>query len=79
MTATPSLSEPPPMLRADQKEYIHATQTAKKHEKDLMDPDNIPGFLDGKGKSDGFGFGGRSAGRVGGGRGRGTNAARRKR
>jgi hypothetical protein len=79
MTATPSLSEPPPLLRADQKEYIHATNQAKKREKDLMDPDNIPAFLDGRESFEGFGFGGRSSGRVGGGKGRGTNAVRRKR
>jgi hypothetical protein len=79
MTSTPSLSEPPPILRADQKEYTHKADAAHKREKDLMDPDNIPAFLDGRGKIDGFGFGGRSSGRVGGGRGRGTNAVRRKR
>ena len=78
MTATPSLSDPPPILRADQKEYAHATEKAKKREKDLMDPDNIPPFLDSRGKSEGFGFGGRSSGRIGGGRGRGTNAVHRK-
>jgi len=78
MTATPSLSVPPPILRADQKEYVHARDAKKKREKDLMDPDNIPAFLDGIGKVDGFGFGGRSAGRIGGGRGRGTNAVRRR-
>jgi hypothetical protein len=78
MTATPSLSEPPPILRADQKEYIHAKESHKKREKDLMDPDNIPAFLDGSGKTNGFGFGGRSSGRIGGGRGRGTNAVRRR-
>ena len=79
MTSTPSLSDPPPILRADQKEYTHATEKAKKREKDLMDPDNIPPFLDGRGKFEGFGFGGRSSGRIGGGRGRGTNAVHRKR
>jgi len=78
MTATPSLSAPPPILRADQKEYQHALAAKKKREKDLMDPDNIPSFLEGKGRQDSFGFGGRSAGRIGGGRGRGTNAVRRR-
>lgn len=78
MTATPSLSTPPPILRADQKEFVRAHDTKKKREKDLMDPDNIPTFLDGSAKIEGFGFGGRSAGRIGGGRGRGTNAVRRR-
>jgi hypothetical protein len=72
------MSAPPPILRPDQKEYIHATQTQKKREKDLMDPDNIPGFLEGSSGKDGFGFGGRSTGRIGGGRGRGSNAVRRR-
>lgn len=78
MTATPSLSTPPPILRADQKEYIHARETQRRREKDLMDPDNMPAFLEGSKKNEGFGFGGRSSGRVGGGRGRGTNAVRRR-
>ena len=78
MTATPSLSTPAPILRADQKEYMHAAQTQKRREKDLMDPDNIPSFLNGNGKTDAFGFGGRSSGRIGGGRGRGTNSVRRR-
>jgi len=78
MTSTPSLSVPPPILRADQKEYIRANEEKKKREKDLMDPDNIPAFLEGSGKTNGFGFGGRSSGRIGGGRGRGTNAVRRR-
>jgi hypothetical protein len=78
MTATPSLSTPPPILRADQKEYQHALSTKKKRDKDLMDPDNLPSFLEGKGRQDSFGFGGRSAGRIGGGRGRGTNAVRKR-
>lgn len=78
MTATPSLSSPPPVLRGDQKEYVHTKVAQKNREKDLMDPDNIPAFLDGGGKNGGFGFGGRSSGRIGGGRGRGTNAVRRR-
>lgn len=78
MTATPSLSSPPPVLRGDQKEYVHTKVAQKNREKDLMDPDNIPAFLDGGGKNEGFGFGGRSSGRIGGGRGRGTNAVRRR-
>ena len=81
MSATPSLSAPPPILRGDQKEYVHATEHRKKRENDLMDPDNLPAFLfDGAGSGNGgsFGFGGRSSGRVGGGRGRGTNAVRRR-
>ena len=78
MTATPSMSAPPPILRPDQKEYVHANSTKKKREKDLMDPDNLPSFLEGSGGKDGFGFGGRSAGRIGGGRGRGSNAVRRR-
>jgi len=79
MSATPSLSAPPPILRGDQKEYVHATEHRKKREKDLMDPDNLPAFLfDTGGKGQSFGFGGRSSGRVGGGRGRGTNAVRRR-
>jgi hypothetical protein len=79
MTATPSLSAPPPILRPDQKEYIHANTAQRKREKDLMDPDNLPRFLEGNGGGkEGFGFGGRSAGRVGGGRGRGSNAVRRR-
>jgi hypothetical protein len=78
MTATPSMSAPPPILRGDQKEYVHANSAKQKREKDLMDPDNIPAFLEPNYRNDGFGFGGRSAGRVGGGRGRGTNAVRRR-
>jgi hypothetical protein len=78
MTATPSMSSPPPVLRADQKEYVHSKTVQKKREKDLMDPDNIPAFLDVGGKPSGFGFGGRSSGRIGGGKGRGTNAVRRR-
>ena len=36
MTATPSLSTPPPILRADQKKYIHARETQRRREKDLF-------------------------------------------
>lgn len=78
MSATPALSTPPPILRADQKEFIHFQRAQKRREKDLMDPDNLPSFLEGKGKHESFGFGGRSAGRIGGGRGRGTNAVRKR-
>jgi hypothetical protein len=78
MSATPSLSTPPPILRADQKEYVSSQAAKTKREKDLMDPDNIPAFLSGKGKVDAFGYGGRNSGRIGGGRGRGTNAVRRR-
>jgi|SRR5579859_2851342 len=78
MTATPSLSAPPPILRADQKEYVYTKNAKEKRERDLMDPDNLPSFLEGANRKDGFGFGGRSSGRVGGGRGRATNAVRRR-
>src|SRR5579862_8453793 len=78
MSATPSLSTPPPILRADQKEYRQVQTAKKKREKDLMDPDNLPSFLEGSDRHDSFGFGGRSSGRIGGGRGRGTNAVRRR-
>jgi hypothetical protein len=53
----------------------------KRKEKGLMDPDNIPAFLEGRqeNKSGTFGFGGRRSGRIGGGQGRTTNAVKPKR
>ena len=45
MTATPSLSCPPPILRAHQKESIHANKPQTKQGKDLTDSDHLPPFL----------------------------------